>query len=287
MRKTLVALIAFAAVASVPPAEAANVNVAIRSVGFRPQAVTIQAGDQVTWRNADTRNHQVVANNGSFASPVLAPNRTYTFTFTQAGTFRYHDGLVANRTGRVVVQPPPPATSLRAAPSVVTYGSVARLSGTISTAATNETVAIFARSQNQVSYVQIATVLTGPGGIWAFDARPGIATNYIARFRGVESPAIGVRVRPRIRLLGSRTHLFAKVQSNVSFAGHWLVLQRRTASGSWVGVRRLQLGKSSGRLFKPPRRRSAAIYRVYLTQSQAVAGYVESWSGTQRVRGRR
>lgn len=286
MRKTLVALIAFSAVASAPPAGAATVNVAIRSAGFRPTAVTIRAGDSVTWRNADTRNHQVVANNGSFASPILAPDRTYTFTFTQAGTFRYHDGVVSGRNGRVVVQPPLPATSLRAAPSVVTYGNVARLSGTITTAATNETVAVFARRQNQVSYVQIATVLTGPGGIWAYDARPGIATNYIARFRGVESAAIGVRVRPRVRLLGSRTHLFAKVQSDVSFAGHWLVLQRRTATGSWVGVRRLQLGRNSGRLFKPPRRRSTSVYRVYLTQSQAVAGYVESWSGTQRVRRR-
>ena len=124
-----------------------------------------------------------------------------------------------------------------------------------------------------------------PGGVGALDVRPGIATNYLARFRSVETGAIGISVRPRVRLAASRTHLFAKVQSDVSFAGRWLVLQRRTANG-WVGVRRLQLGPRSGRLFRAPRRKTAAVYRVYLTQPQAVAGYVASWSGTQRVRRR-
>ena len=285
MRKTLVALTALAALASAGPAGAATKSVAIRAAGFRPTAVTIQAGDQITWRNADTRNHQVVADNGSFASPILAPTRTYTFTFTRAGTFRYHDGLFPARTGRIVVQPPPPATSLTASSAVVTYGDTTRLAGAITTAVANETVAIFARKQNQPSYVQIATVLTGPGGVWGLDVRPGIATNYLARFRGVETGAIGISVRPRVRLSASRTHLFAKVQSDVSFAGRWLVLQRRTANG-WVGVRRLQLGPRSGRLFRAPRRKTTAVYRVYLTQPQTVAGYLASWSGTQRVRKR-
>ena len=71
-------------------------------------------------------------------------------------------------------------------------------------------------------------MLTGPGGVWG-RTWPGIATNYLAAAGGDETArAIGISVRPRVRLAASRTHLFAKVQSDVSFAGRWLVLQRRT-----------------------------------------------------------
>ena len=46
-------------------------TVQIVKSGFTPSTTTITVGDSVTWKNADTVNHQVVANDGSFASPVF------------------------------------------------------------------------------------------------------------------------------------------------------------------------------------------------------------------------
>ena len=60
----------FAAPASTAPTATATVQ--ITKTGFTPASVTINANDSVTWHNADTVNHQVVANGGQFASPILA-----------------------------------------------------------------------------------------------------------------------------------------------------------------------------------------------------------------------
>ena len=65
----------------------------IRADGFVPQRVEIATGDAIRWTNVDNVNHQVVSTNGLFASAVLRPGQTYTRTFNQGGTYRYHDGL--------------------------------------------------------------------------------------------------------------------------------------------------------------------------------------------------
>src|SRR2546430_14196261 len=72
---------------------AATVTIQIRSTGFSPSAVTIDHGDKVTFHNADTVDHQVVADNGSFPSPLPHANPSRTTTLDNAGTSRYHDAL--------------------------------------------------------------------------------------------------------------------------------------------------------------------------------------------------
>src|SRR5207249_9292408 len=48
--------------------------VKITATGFSPTSVYIATGNAVKWTNKDTKNHQVVANNGAFASPIIAPS---------------------------------------------------------------------------------------------------------------------------------------------------------------------------------------------------------------------
>jgi plastocyanin len=289
MRRMLLVTAVVVALAVPALADAATKTVTIRAGGFNPTAVTIKTGDRITWRNNDTRRHQVVADSGGFASPILGRGRAYSFTFNRTGTFRYHDGLFPARKGRVVVQarPIPPGVTLTRSADTIVFGDPIRLSGAVSSGKPNEIVTVFARRSGELSFVQVATVLTGASGFWSFDARPGILTAYQARYRDVVSGEVLVQVRPRVRLLGSRTHLLARVIAARSFAGHWVVLQRRTLKGTWVGVRRLQLGRNSGKLVRIPRRRGRSIYRAYLTQKQAGDGYVASWSGTQPVLRRR
>jgi plastocyanin len=290
MRRLLLILVAFAALAAPGGAAAATKSVTIKAAGFDPGSVSIRAGDRVTWRNTDAKNHQVVSNSGAFASPILGAGKSWSFTFSRTGTFRYHDGLHATLKGSVVVraQPAPPAAvSLSIAPTVVTFGEATRLTGTVSSGKPNETVEIFGRQANQPSAVLLGTVLTGASGAWAFDVRPAIQTAYQARFRSALSPEATIFVRPRVRLSRSGKWFFASARAGVSLAGHLIVLQRRDRFGFWIGVRRYKLGRSSGRLFRVPRRRGVTTYRVFLSAPQAGFGYIESASGTVRVRVRR
>ena len=59
---------------------AATTTVQITKNGFTPKSITLMAGDTVTWHNADSHTHQVVADNGSFASPALAANASWSYT---------------------------------------------------------------------------------------------------------------------------------------------------------------------------------------------------------------
>jgi len=269
-------------------APAATKSVSIKSTAFSPTSVTIKTGDRITWKNTDSKSHQVVSDGGLFASPILGANKTYSFTFTKAGTFHYHDGLYPSHKAKIVVQarPTPPAVTLALSTPVVTFGQPIQLSGVVSSKKPNETVTIYRRRFGELSPVQLAIVLTTTGGAWSYNVYPDIQTAYQARFRTVSSGEVSIQVRPHVRLLGSRKYLFAKVISSYSFAGHYVVLQRKTSVGTWFGVERLKLGRHSGRIFPLPRRHGRSVYRVFLSDKQAAPAYVASWSGTQTVRRR-
>jgi plastocyanin len=54
---------------------------------FRPANLEVPIGTTVTWNNDDNDVHTVTADNGSFNSGDLDPGDTYTYTFSQQGTF--------------------------------------------------------------------------------------------------------------------------------------------------------------------------------------------------------
>src|SRR4029079_15910189 len=101
-RLLLLPLALIATLVVVASAGADTKTVQITKAGFTPVSTTISVGDTVTWHNADSANHQVVANDGSFASPVLKPTESFSFTFQKEGKVNYHD--------------PPPPTKKRPAP---------------------------------------------------------------------------------------------------------------------------------------------------------------------------
>jgi plastocyanin len=284
MKRLLVVAVAVAMLGTAGAFAATRV-VRITSTGFSPQARTITAGDRIAWRNTDTVRHQVVSDAGTFASPVLRPGGTYTYTFTRTGTYRYHDALFPGRTGRVVVRArplPAAAVSITASLTLVKYGEKTTLSGGTSRGRANEIVSIFALEHGQASFVHVASVLTSAGGGWTYLVKPRFNTIYRATYRDSTSTDLTVAVRPKITLAGSRTHFYARVTAARSYAGHFIVLQRLRTNGTWAGIRRLKLNKRSGRLMRVPRR--SGTYRVFLTAKQAGPGYVASWSGTQPVR---
>lgn len=77
--------------------------VQIADFAFAPQSLSINTGSTVTWINADSATHSVVANDVSFISDNLGQGVRFEHTFGNAGTFSYVCGIHARMTGTITV----------------------------------------------------------------------------------------------------------------------------------------------------------------------------------------
>ncbi len=289
MRRFIPIAVAGMALVLAAPASTATSTVQIKSTGFVPATVTINQDDTVTWTNTDTKDHQVVANGGSFASAILKPGKTYSHVFRGGGTFRYHDGLHPTLKGTVTVRGAPPAVTLAVSAPVVKFGTQVTLSGVVSNKRTGETVTLTALPFDQTTKQVIATLQTTSGGAFSFNVTPQLNTTYQAQWKGTESSA-SVQVQPVIKLpFVSRSGYFHfYVTAGQSFAGRFVYLQRFTLARTWINVRRLQLGQQSGRIMGMKFVRSVIprgrwSIRIYMPATEMPPGYIDSWSGTQPV----
>ncbi len=266
---------------------AATSTVTIRSTGFSPSSVTVNHGDRVVFKNSDKVDHQVVADNGSFASPILHANQSWASgALNTAGSFRYHDALHPRLAGRITVKGPPPAVTLALSLPIVDYGTQITLSGAVSSAAANESVELDQQPWGQASATQLTIVKTGLGGVYSFTVTPSIYTTYVARWKSVASGSVVAQVAPKIRLLpGGQGYMKAVVSSPVSLWNRHLYLQRLSQFGQWVNIAPLTLGQLNGRLFRPVSYlpKGVSHIRVFLTVNQAGNGLLAAHSGTQTI----
>lgn len=81
--------------------------VAIKNFAFAPAALTVKAGTKVTWTNQDSDAHTVTSagSGGPLSSPALDTGGTFSFTFTEAGTYRYLCTIHPFMTATVTVTP--------------------------------------------------------------------------------------------------------------------------------------------------------------------------------------
>jgi plastocyanin len=276
-----------AALASAAMAGAATIGVQIKSTGFSPSSITVNHGDSVSWKNVDKVDHQVVADDGSFASPILHAGQSYSVTLNRAGTFRYHDSFHPRLTGKVTVKGPPPSLTLALSQPIVDYGTDVTLSGAISTGQANQSVEIDAQPYGQASPVQLVVLKTGTSGTFSYTVTPSIYTTYVARWGKVASGTVLVQVAPKLRLLvGGNGYMKAVLTAPTSMAGKHVYLQRLSAFGQWVNVASLTLGSLNGRLFRPAAYlpKGVSHIRVFLSVNQAGNGLLAAHSGTQTVR---
>jgi plastocyanin len=289
MRRFIPMVVAGLALVLAGPASTATTTVQIKRSGFVPATVTVNQDDSVTWKNVDTIDHQVVANGGQFASPILAKGKSWTFTFRNSGTFRYHDGLHPTLKGTVTVRGAPPQVTLATSAPVVKFGGQVTLSGAINSKRAGQTVTIVQLPAGQTTKQVVATLQTGNEGVFSFTASPQLNTTYQAQWRSAESSVI-VQVQPVIKLpFVSKSGWFHfYVTAGQSFAGRYVYLQRYTLLRTWINVRKLRLGRQSGRIMSlrfarlsVPRGRWSI--RIYMPAAEMPAGYVDTWSGTQPV----
>lgn len=90
-------------------AEEVTIEMAVTS-GFTPPSVEIKTGTTVTWHNGEAVDypvvsgyHQVVADEGEFESPKVAPGARWSYTFLKPGTYNYHCGVHPTMTGQIIV----------------------------------------------------------------------------------------------------------------------------------------------------------------------------------------
>ena len=277
MRKLFLALAAVAALAFAGQAGAASnatKTIKIYGSGFSPSSATVTEGDTVTWVNKDNANHQVLAAKGSFVSPILKPNQSYSFTFKAAGTYTYSDELAPKHTGKIVVKGLPPSVTLGVSAPIVTYGTQATLSGVVSNHAANEQVTIYYKPYPQPNAIQRATVLTATGGTFSFIVAPQILTTYQASWKGALTVPVTVQVAPKLTL-GRNNGWIIHAAGGRSFAGRAVQFQRLNAStGQWVTLKKVLLNSRSSARVAYVLPKGMNHLRVTLSVNQAGAGFL-------------
>ncbi|WP_239001895.1 MULTISPECIES: cupredoxin family copper-binding protein [unclassified Mycobacteroides] len=76
----------------------------IENFAFNPATLTVPAGTTVTWTNKDEEPHNVVAEDGSFRSPGMDAQGTFSYQFATPGTYQYVCGIHPFMKATVVVQ---------------------------------------------------------------------------------------------------------------------------------------------------------------------------------------
>ena len=223
MKRTLLIATAVCALAGAGFAVAslsALKTVNIRSTGFVPRNVTIAGGDTVRWKNVDTVRHQVVANNGAFASGQFPRNGIYAQGMDTPGTYPYHDALHPALKGTVKVTGPPPSVSIGASVPIAILrrrhprrrGNLharRRRHGQLVRAALGPDVVREGRRRHD-DHERILGLCIGYS--------PKLLTSYKATWKGKESATVQVAVSPRLTLTRSGGRFVARAQAAKSFA---------------------------------------------------------------------
>jgi plastocyanin len=281
-----------------PSALAATKTVAITNAGFVPNAITIDAGDSITWRNADAQNHQPISQHkdATFASPILKPTESYTYQFVKDGRFTITDALVNRLRMTVTVKKVAAVTppTLSANKQKVIYGGAVVLTGKVSRARAGEKVTLRAevlKPDGNKQSSAIAEATTDGTGAFTFANVPTAQTAYTVVWQGVPpasatSNAVTVRVAPRIgfalvRKLGRVVTFSAKATSAIPYGGHYVFVQRRNALGQWVTLKRVTLKSSTVATRTAVRLpKGLSRIRILMPQAQVGTGYV---TGVSRV----
>jgi plastocyanin len=278
MKRMLIALVApLAALGAAAAIGAATTTVQITKNGLTPKTIVVTAGDTVTWHNSDSKSHQVVADNGSFASPVLSAGQSWSFTPGKAGAYKYRDSYATTHTATLTVKAPPATLTLGSSLSTVIYGSSTQLNGQVSNQLGNQPVTLSSQQYGK-SVQSVQSTTTQSSGTFIFGVTPTISTTYTAHSTASNSNPVTVGVAPRVGFGRSGRTFIAKVTSDLSYSGKYVMVQKKNRAGGWYTFKRLYLGDSSRATFLSHLAKGAYTLRLYLPASQAGLGYVQSVS---------
>jgi plastocyanin len=84
-------------------------EIIIQGLAFSPASKTVPVGTTIKWTNKENITHTVTSGvpgspSGLFDSGNLGVNGVFSFTFSQAGTFKYYCKIHPSMTATIVVQ---------------------------------------------------------------------------------------------------------------------------------------------------------------------------------------
>lgn len=85
---------------SAPAQETNMIN--IQNFTFSPGTLTIKKGATVTWINSDSAPHQIKS--ATFNSGQLGRGQSFSFAFSDAGTFDYLCAIHPSMRGKIIVE---------------------------------------------------------------------------------------------------------------------------------------------------------------------------------------
>lgn len=87
-----------------PSAQPAPTTVTIDNFSFSPMTLEVKPGATITWVNKDDIPHVVASTTSLFKSRALDTDGTFTFTFSEPGTYEYYCSVHPKMTGKIVVK---------------------------------------------------------------------------------------------------------------------------------------------------------------------------------------
>lgn len=191
----------------------------------------------------------------------------------------YHFRLVAKSDAGTAVGPDATfqtaGVTLAVRARSLVFGRTILLSGAVPTREANAPVTIYALPYGQSSAHSIAVVLTRADGTWSYLAKPTIGTAYQAGWGGGTTAPLGIGVHPSVKLARTpRGAFLTHITAAHGFARRVVQLQRRTAAGRWITIKRVRLGVRSRAEFKAVLPRGRSVVRVAISVNQAGAGYL-------------
>src|SRR4051812_47994325 len=209
----------------------------ITNAGISPKDVTVEAGSEVSWTNADQAPHGIKVDNTT-CNLSLLPTQTSSCTFNTAGTFTYDDPTSTNPVfgGTITVGAAAQrSVTVAANRNIAIFGDSVTLSGTTSAKTAGETVTVIARPSGEPA--ARIDVTTATGGAWSLRVQPRVHTEYQVQYADALSGKLAVNVRPRITLqkVGADKFLVV-VLTNKSLAGKTAQLTRFVPGTGWAPV---------------------------------------------------
>ena len=117
---------AYTGIVNIIPGAGTSNHCSETSTCFNPSILHISVGDTVSWTNSDNVNHTVVSGlpyasqrGAIFDSDIIKPGNTYSFTFYDAGEYKYSDKVNRYMVGEIIVE------SNHGSPAVPEFGTLA------------------------------------------------------------------------------------------------------------------------------------------------------------------
>jgi plastocyanin len=149
------------------PAAAAEHSITISGYAYSPSAITITAGDTVTWTNKDEAPHDVTTTSAPVAihGATMSTGQSWSYRFTTPGTYSYICSIHPDMKASVTVVAAP--TTSRAAPAAtrrLPQAQVRTVTAVGSTHTTNKATPRPTRAASSASAPAVVPSVAGTAG---------------------------------------------------------------------------------------------------------------------------